>query len=295
MKQTYDCAPTLTDSQVLDFCKTGYILLESVVPDEINRRTVDYIEEHLHSFPVQHEPTEMFELDWFWDNVILNPAAIGAVRSLLGKDFGLPILLSNHRTETPSPAQGWHRDGGATHSVELHTLNVFYIPQDPPVELGPTELLPGSHFVYTLATLMGHYASIRGSVFGAAPAGSILINVYELWHRRGRATAKGVRNLPKYSYWRTVPPQRDWVVEPDFDPGDNSMYRLDGPTFRPGFHDSYDAAEMFFWLAGWQDKFRNTGGQGWPMPAHFDDTQYGYPFEQRPFPKYEPNKADPRP
>ena len=37
-QKTYDCEPTLTDSQVLEFCKTGYLMFEGVVPDEINRR-----------------------------------------------------------------------------------------------------------------------------------------------------------------------------------------------------------------------------------------------------------------
>ena len=30
--KTHDCPPTLTDRQVLDFCKNGYLMLEAVVP-----------------------------------------------------------------------------------------------------------------------------------------------------------------------------------------------------------------------------------------------------------------------
>ena len=33
-----DVAPTLNDTQVLEFCKQGYLMLEAVVPDSINRR-----------------------------------------------------------------------------------------------------------------------------------------------------------------------------------------------------------------------------------------------------------------
>ena len=29
-RQTYNCEPTLTDSQVLEFCKTGYAMFEGV-------------------------------------------------------------------------------------------------------------------------------------------------------------------------------------------------------------------------------------------------------------------------
>ena len=31
--RTYDCPATLTDTQVLDFCKNGYLLLEGVVSE----------------------------------------------------------------------------------------------------------------------------------------------------------------------------------------------------------------------------------------------------------------------
>ena len=41
-----DVVPTLNDTQVLEFCKQGYLMLEAVVPDSINRRVSDYIAAH---------------------------------------------------------------------------------------------------------------------------------------------------------------------------------------------------------------------------------------------------------
>ena len=81
--KTHSCRPGLRDSQVLEFCKQGFMVLEGVVPDAINRRAVDF----LSRFP-SHEPTEILEEDWFVENVILNEQAAGAVRSLLGQNFG---------------------------------------------------------------------------------------------------------------------------------------------------------------------------------------------------------------
>ncbi len=271
MRKTYDCVPTLTDSQVLEFCKKGFLMLKGVVPDEINRRTVEYLDTNTH-----YEPTEILEEDWFVDNVILNPQAAGAVRSLLGKNFGVPILMSNHRVQCPTSAQGWHRDGGSKHGPELNYLQVFYYPQDCPLEFGPTELLPGSHFLFSLSSYMGHYGSIRGSYHSTAPAGSIFITVYSIWHRRSASAAEGIRNMLKYNYWRTVPPQRDWMVEPDFDFA-TADYTLGAPTFRQQFGDCYDAAEMLFWLCGKSSEFHLMGGQGWPVPAKFMDKPYGVP------------------
>src|SRR5689334_21504381 len=104
---TYDCEPTLTDSQVLDFCQKGFMVLEGVVPDEVNRRTLAFLDGN-HSM----EPTEILGHEWFVDAVMCNPQAAGAVRSLLGANFHLPVLMSNHRGVCPyNYWGGWHVDG----------------------------------------------------------------------------------------------------------------------------------------------------------------------------------------
>ena len=43
LKRTFDCDPTLTNTQVLEFCRNGYLVLRGVVPDKINQRTRDYL------------------------------------------------------------------------------------------------------------------------------------------------------------------------------------------------------------------------------------------------------------
>lgn len=275
----HDCDPTLTDSQVLEFCKKGFLTLEGVVGADVNRRTVEYLESG------DHQPSGILHQDWFVDEVILQPDAAGAVRSLLGRDFGLPILVSNHRITCPSPRQFWHRDGNAPHGPALNYLQVFYYPQDVPRELGPTEVLPGSHFLYTMGQLpqnyMGHYGGIRGSVHTSAPAGTIFITVYSIWHRRSEATGSGVRNNLKYNYFRTAPPRRDWVREEGFDFA-TADYGFGEPlTYRQQHRDTVDNAEMFCWLCGKAGEFRVLGGQGWPVPnsdGHaIVDRPYGVP------------------
>lgn len=256
---TYNGPATLTDTQMIEFCKNGFLMIEGVVPDEINRRTVAYLNEDPHS-----EPTGILKEDWFHDNVILNPQAIGAVRSLLGRDVGLPVIMSNHRVQCPLPAQGWHRDGGSKYGPQLETLQVFYLPENCSMEMGPTAVLPGSHFLYASSSLMGHYGTIRGMVYTAAPAGSIFITVYSIWHRRTASTGQGIRNLLKYNYWRTVTPERDWVTEPDFDVA-SARFDLTAPTYRAQFRDAVDAAQMYFWLCGRSDEFEFRGGQAWPI------------------------------
>src|SRR5262245_46796859 len=187
---TYDCPPTLTDRQVLEFCKKGFVLFDGVVPAEINARTLAYLD----AYPGP-EPSGILREDWFLQNVIQQPQVAGAVRSLLGAHFGLPILMSNHRVQCPVGAQHWHRDGGSQPGPALNYLQVFYLPQECRPENGPTELLPGSHHIFHKSKFMAHYGQIRGSFYAAASAGSIFLTVYSIWHRRSASTATGLRNL----------------------------------------------------------------------------------------------------
>ena len=128
----YDCEPTLNDEQVVDFCRKGLLILERAIPDEINRRTMEFLDIH----PDNRVDEILFE-DWFMDGVIKNPQAAGAVRSLLGRNFRLPFGMSNHRVKTPEVEQGWHTDGGSIYTPRVDYLQVFYYPQDSPKELGP--------------------------------------------------------------------------------------------------------------------------------------------------------------
>ena len=276
--RTFDCPPTLTDTQVLEFCLNGFLILEGVVPDEINQRARDYLNGDLPSNPSyvpdgltdedlqrireSHEPTTLILEDWFVEHVLLNPQLGGALRSLLGKNVGLPVLLSKHSVECPGPAQRWHQDADCVFGPEVNFLEAFYYPQDTPVEMGPTEVLPGSHIART------RREDDDSGVVTAAPAGSFVIHSQSILHRRSESTAKGLRHMLKYSYWRTAPPERDWIVESDFD-------------FHTAYYGGHNVARYvahtLYWLCGKGDEFRILGGQAWPWRTTQQiGASYGY-------------------
>ena len=278
-RKLVDCSPTLTDRDVIDFCRSGYLMLPSVVPDEINRKVVEYLDEEDGTY----EPTPIMEQDWFVDGVLMNPQAAGAVRSLLGRNFTLPVIISNHRGPLPySNAQGWHRDGGSVYTPELEYLQVFYYPEECTDDMGPTVLLPGSHYMRNKAPMMAHLGSIKGSVSSAGPAGTIFLTVYSIWHRRSRATSgpAGIskyRNLLKYNYWRTQPPARDWLADGEID---FNVINFNPPAGQfEQFQGGIAAAKMFSWLSGIEDQYKKRGGQCWPIaPTVCDHTnQMGVP------------------
>ena len=254
MENTYNCEPTLNDTQVLEFCKQGFLMLKGVVPDEVNQRTFAFLDAH-----PSGTPSEILQEDWFVENVICCPQAVGAIRSVLGKSFRLPGGVNNHRAECPASSGGWHfdsgGDGAAVYGPEFDLLQVFYYPQDAQLEMGPTEVLPGSHFLFCSQTHMQHYCGIRGAVSTAAPAGSIFITIWGIWHRRTVSTACGTRNLLKYEYSRTALPARDWIREPTFEVR-HAKSSPPGLSFHREHHRTInDAAELFYWLCGQKTEY----------------------------------------
>ena len=282
--RTFDCDPSLNDSQVLEFCREGYLMLHGVVPDEINERTCQYLNGEIPVSPSwlpegvtiaevermreTHEPSGILLEDWFVEHVLLNPALAGAMRSLLGAHTGLPVLVSNHRVECPAEAQGWHHDADRVFGPELEFAEVFYFPQDTPPELGPTEIAPRTHISRSDGDFAGE------SVLAGGPAGTLGIHHQSILHRRGASTASGVRHMLKYNYWRTSPPCRDWIEDPEFDPR---------TAWYGGHAHCQYVAHMLWWLQGKGDEYRIIGGQGWPFrtpnqigPSHGYGRPEGY-------------------
>jgi hypothetical protein len=291
---TFDCEPTLKDSQVLEFCREGYLLLRGVVPDEINQKTCAYLEGRLEAQPcwrpagwadeeitrvrASHEPSTLFLEDWFIEHVLLNAQLTGVMRSLLGARVGLPVLASHHATECPQGPQGWHHDADHVFGPELEFVEVFYFPQDTPDELGPTEIAPGTH--------IGHHSHDidETGVLASGPAGTLGIHHQSILHRRAASTATGMRHMLKYNYWRTTPPVKDWIDEPGLDPA---------TAFYGGHNTARFTAHMFWWLCGKGDDFRIIGGQGWPWRSDQQvGPSYGYGRTRGYLPDWRRNNPD---
>ena len=284
----YNCKPTMNDLQVMKFCRQGFLVLEGIVPNKVNRRTLNYLDDYYNTQPddlpdrTAHIPPDLLAKDWFMSHVILNPEVTGLIRSLLGKDFALPKSLSNHRVKCPMPAiaprrdDHWHRDGAGgvdwkweesltpglgkfdfsnvtSRSGAQNCLQVFYYPQDVPLEMGPTELMPGSHLILgegrfkvpSFLELLDDCGDARMSYPQASSAGTITITAYPIWHRRTESTAAGIRNNLKYRYYRTISPRRDWVL------GQGEEVGTDGFNSPNSSNPEVaNASDMFQWLSG---------------------------------------------
>jgi len=116
------------------------------------------------------------------------------------------------------------------------------------------------------------------------PAGTLGLHHQSILHRRAESTANGLRHMLKYNYWRTVPPERDWIIETDFDIH----------TAYYGHHkEARYIAHMFYWLCGKGDEYRIIGGQAWPWStANQIGTSYGFGRTEGYLPDWRRNTAD---
>ena len=255
--------PTLDDEAVLDFCKKGFLVLEGVVPDSTNRWVSEYLD------LADASPNQLVKDEQFIHEVLLHPEVAGVARSLLGEHFQLPDWMANHRLDGPAAAGRWHIDAGSNFERSCQLLQVFYIPQDNILDLGPTLFLPGSHLAPIAREELEHFGHLAGQVATVGPAGSVFVTAYSIWHRQSEKIDPSVRNLLKWDFWRTVPPGRDWIAAPDFDFASADYSYSNDYFFGPNrkWQSVPRVAEMFYWLCGKADEFHVVGGSGWPFSA----------------------------
>ena len=194
--------PTLNDHDVLEFCKNGFLALKGVIPQSTN----DWVFEQLDRDD-GHE-TDLADSERFVNEVFLNPAVTGVIRSVLGDNFLFPEQVHNHRLAGPKKPLPWHIDAGARFDRTCDLVYAFYVPQTNTKEGGATYFLPGSHLVPITREELQHFGHLAGQVQTVAPAGSVFIVHSSIWHRQALKTDPGTRNLVRWSYWRSEPPRQ---------------------------------------------------------------------------------------
>ena len=259
-------APTLTDSEVLEFCKTGMLKLEAVIPESTNEWVARFVDKEVDRDPLVAVQNNLLAEERFVREVLLHPEVAGVTRSLLGERFQLPDWLANHRLEGPKAERPWHVDAGSKFERTLKMLQIFYYPKDATTEMGPTLFLPGSHLVPIAREELEHFGHLAGQLMTESPAGSVFFTAYSIWHRQPRKRADGVRNLLKWDCWRTVPPQRDWILDEGFDLA-RADYQFESEYFADAtriWQSVPRVAELFLWLCGREEDFHHQGGASWP-------------------------------
>ena len=193
-------AHLLTDAQMRHFVVNGYVTVTTALPaqfhDVIYEKTMTVFDKE--GNPGNNLVPRIPEIQ----KVLDDPNVKGALTSLLGADYYMQPHRHPHYNPPGSQGQNMHQDGGKRWSHHTRRLLVFYYPQDTPLELGPTGVVPMSHYY---STREGATVAPEQPIVGKA--GTVAFANYDLWHRAMPNSSEKRRYMIKFLYTRMSEPQ----------------------------------------------------------------------------------------
>ncbi len=190
----------LNDAQMRHFIVNGFVTVTTELPaqfhDAVYEKTVSVFDKE--GNPGNNLLPRIPEIQQVFDD----PNVSGALISLLGPDYYMQPHRHPHYNPPGSKGQGMHQDGGKRWSHHTRRLLVFYYPQDTPIELGPTGVVPMSHY---FSTSEGSGVSPEQPITGEA--GTVAFANYDLWHRAMPNSSEKKRYMMKFLYARMSEPQ----------------------------------------------------------------------------------------
>lgn len=194
-------AHLLTDAQMRHFIVNGCVTVTTDLPtqfhDAIYEKTMTVFDKE--GNPGNNLVPRIPEIQKVLDDANVK----GALTSLLGTDYYMQPHRHPHYNPPGSKGQGMHQDGGKRWSHHTRRLLVFYYPQDTPLELGPTGVVPMSHYY---STREGAEISPEQPIVGKA--GTVAFANYDLWHRAMPNSSEKRRYMMKFLYTRMSEPQK---------------------------------------------------------------------------------------
>jgi hypothetical protein len=197
----------LDDAAMRRFIMDGYLVLKPDLPAAFPERICQQLEQVVAGGnPRNNLLPRVPELMQLFDH----PMVDGALRSLLGPDYYLHLHRHVHDNPPGSKGQSLHKDSlynsrfAADEKRRHHRtrwLMLFYYPQDTPLELGPTAILPRSQYLNTERPQGVEELAL------CSEAGTVTIVHYDLLHRGMANTSDRMRYMVKFLFTRMTEPQ----------------------------------------------------------------------------------------
>jgi len=202
--------PLLTDDEVITFIIRGYHIVTPDFPPGFNEAIyaeLAQLTENPGDAILDRVP-QLYE-------VYGHPLVRGALISLLGEDYRMSGHRHCHSTPPGARSQSWHQDGTNQRHHQVRTVLAMYYPQEVTPELGPTVLLPGTHFRNAPTDRMATYANFREQVALTVPAGTVAITHYDIWHAGSANHGGRTRYMLKFLFNRAGEPTApSWNHDP---------------------------------------------------------------------------------
>ena len=204
----------LTDEQMREFIVNGYLVFEPTVPEGTHEACYRKLNEIIDTEknPGNNVLPRVPEMR----HILNSPEVHGALISVLGPDY----LEHPHRychplkpVEEPMAEQQayeqmlkqCHQDGytpmGHPRQHYLRYARIMYYPQDSPVELGPTHVIPGTQLNRGLTD-----EDRARSIPVAGKAGTVSLSHFDIGHAAGVSVLPRHRHMIKFLYLRGAEP-----------------------------------------------------------------------------------------
>ncbi|MCQ6562055.1 HEAT repeat domain-containing protein [Paenibacillus mendelii] len=195
----------LTDEQLRTFITNGFLILQTDFSDSFHEQLMAQLNQVYENEgnPGNNLLPRIRELQKVFDH----PVITGALTSVLGENYMLHAHRHGHYNASPV-AGGWHKDSywgyGRMRNHHPWWAMIMYFPQDTPVELGPTGVMPGTQNYETRTFAKD---DIADEAVASGSAGTFALIHYDIWHRSTPNVLGKHRYMLKFEFMRTQAPE----------------------------------------------------------------------------------------
>lgn len=256
----------LSSRQVAEFVARGVLRFDAIVPDDLNRASMDEMRAMRERFLADPAKALRDRIpagrpldDCFTDSpglgqVLRLPQIAGMIESLVGPN---PSHDHNvvHVREPGGPGQALHADEIIDTRLRFD-IQLMYWPHDVALEDGGTFFVPGSHFRRINDQDIARYKNFRGQERFSGPAGTVLLLHHGLWHCARPNRGRSSRYMFKIRLNPRVEQVRLWDVsdlgEPDVRQSVNEVLAGREPWFEQptGLLDQVNRVVLWRYMTG---------------------------------------------
>jgi len=220
----------LSSRQMAAFVTDGYLRFDALVPDALNRAALPELDGGLRGAPAGTPLAQLYPAPSAIGSILRMPEVEGIIASLTGPD---PVF-DHHaiHTRAVKQTQAQHLHGDAVIDTRTHfDIQLMYYPHDVPIEMGPTLVVPGSHFRRINESDIGRYQNLRGQIPMACQAGTLLALHHGIWHCGGQNKTDQVRFMFKVRLNPSVRQLLRWNTADLHDPEVATILRRQFPWY----------------------------------------------------------------
>ena len=191
----------LNGAQMGQYIRDGYVTVETGLPREFHQdlfgKTGEVFEKE--GNPGNNLVPRLPEVG----RVLADPAVTGVLAGIVGDDYFMEPHRHCHYNRPGSTGQELHKDSFTRRRHRTRRVLAFYYPQDTTEDMGPTAVVPGSHYYNTSEGAL----DAGGEVLVTVKAGTVVIANYDIWHRGTANRSTRSRYMMKFLVARMSEPE----------------------------------------------------------------------------------------